>query len=142
MADVFTREKRSEIMRSIKGKNTKPEMFVRRALHAAGYRFRTNVRGMPGTPDVLFTKRRAVVQVHGCFWHSHDCDWGHGKRPKTNKKYWHKKLDDNVARDLRSRQMLEAMGFSVAVVWECDIAKRPLRVVRCLKAFLGARRVE
>lgn len=110
---------RSRIMSAIRGKDTKPEMVVRSALHNAGLRFRLHRRDLPGTPDIVLPKHRAVVMVHGCFWHHHGCRksvW-----PKTRAEFWRKKILANVDRDRRTSYFLRAAGWREFVVWECEI---------------------
>lgn len=107
VADTMTREERSALISRIRGADTKPELFIRRSLHALGYRFRTHVRELPGSPDLVFSKRRSVVFVHGCFWHRHGCKMSHV--PKSRRAFWESKFADNMERDKRDRkQLLEA----------------------------------
>jgi DNA mismatch endonuclease (patch repair protein) len=108
------------MMRAIRGKNTKPEMLVRRALHAAGYRFRLHRRDLPGTPDVVLPRYRIVVQVNGCWWHGHDCPRGQ-RRPSTNVEYWGPKLERNKQRQATAEASLIAADWTVVTVWECDL---------------------
>ena len=112
-------ETRSRIMRAIKGKNTGPEMRVRRLTHGMGFRYRLHGRGLPGRPDLVFRPRRKVIFVHGCFWHQHDCTKGN-RTPKTNRAYWTHKLRRNVARDSENQAQLQALGWDVLVIWECE----------------------
>lgn len=119
--DVFSPEKRSAIMRAVKSKDTKPELRLRRALHALGFRYRLNVKDLPGKPDLVFPKHRAVLFVHGCFWHGHNCKRGR-RKPKTNAKYWQEKIAKNRARDTKNIEALKAMGWRVLIVWECEIS--------------------
>jgi DNA mismatch endonuclease, patch repair protein len=109
------------MMAGIRGANTAPELFVRRALHALGFRYRLGGRGLPGKPDLVFPKYRAVVFIHGCFWHSHGCSYF--KWPKTNPEFWREKLQGNVARDKRVAKELKSAGWSVLTIWECDLRK-------------------
>jgi DNA mismatch endonuclease (patch repair protein) len=118
--DIFSKKKRSEIMRAVKGRDTKPELKIRRALHARGFRYRLNDKRLPGSPDLVFPKHRAVLFVHGCFWHGHDC--ARGKRlPKSNARYWREKIARNVKRDAEARAALRRMGWRVKISWECDL---------------------
>ena len=106
-------------MSRVKGKNTKPELQVRSLLHRAGFRFRLSSKKVPGKPDIVLPKYKAVVLVHGCFWHGHDCyrfSW-----PKTRKKFWKKKIEGNRERDARYLRELKAEGWRVCVVWECAL---------------------
>ena len=112
-------EVRSRIMRAIKGTNTRPEMRVRRLTHGMGFRYRLHGRGLPGRPDLVFRPRRKVIFVHGCFWHQHDCAKGH-RTPRTNRAYWTYKLRRNVERDGENQTQLQALGWDVLVVWECE----------------------
>lgn len=119
-SDVFDAATRSQVMRAVKGKDTRPEKAVRSLLHSLGYRFRLHRKDLPGSPDIVFPGRRAVVFVHGCFWHGHDCKRGR-RIPKSNRDYWKKKLAGNVSRDAQNQSELEAMNWAVLVVWECEI---------------------
>lgn len=119
MADVFTARKRSEVMARIRAKDTKPELAVRRALHALGYRFRLHDHSLPGRPDIVMRKHATIVDVRGCFWHGHQCL--KGRVPGNNRAYWAPKLADNKARDRRNARRLRAMGWHVVTIWECDI---------------------
>jgi DNA mismatch endonuclease (patch repair protein) len=106
-------------MSAIRGKDTAPELRVRRGLHALGLRYRLHRRDLPGKPDLVLPKYRAVVFVHGCFWHMHRCPFGRPK-PATNTTFWEEKRSGNVARDKRNRRALEAEGWRVFVIWECE----------------------
>lgn len=119
MTDVVDAATRSRMMAGIQGKDTKPEIFLRKALHAMGYRYRLGGCGLPGKPDLVFPSRRAVVFVHGCFWHRHDCKYF--KWPSTNKDFWETKLNANTARDSRTVSQLKNSGWTVLVVWECEL---------------------
>jgi len=119
MADVFSKEKRSEVMSRIGSKNTKPELAFRKALHRLGYRFRVHVTALPGKPDIVLPKYYTAIQVRGCFWHSHNCIDGH--LPKSNKGYWKPKLQRNKSRDRRNDQALRKLGWRVVRVWECQL---------------------
>lgn len=122
MVDKFSKETRSYVMSRIRGKDTKPEMLVRSYLFSRGLRFRKNDRRYPGSPDVVLPKYNTVVFVHGCFWHHHEgCRYA--TMPKSNVEYWEKKLYGNVERDERNRKELEAMGWKVIIVWECQLKK-------------------
>jgi DNA mismatch endonuclease, patch repair protein len=121
-------------MARIKGKDTGPEKAVRSILHALGYRFRLHRRSLPGSPDIVFPGRKAVVCVHGCFWHGHGCKQA-SYAPKSNADFWSRKLTQNIARDARTRAELEALGWRVLVVWECEI-KKSVIIAERLQAFL------
>ncbi len=119
-ADVFSPEKRSAIMRAVKSENTKPEIALRKALFSLGFRYRLNVKNLPGKPDLVFPKHRTVIFVHGCFWHGHNCK--RGKRvPKTNRAYWTEKIARNKARDRKNAAALRRLGWRVVTIWECKI---------------------
>ena len=126
-------------MARIRGVDTKPELWVRRALHAQGYRFRLHVRGLPGKPDIVFAKRRTAVFVHGCFWHRHGCK--KTTHPKSRQDYWQDKFATNVARDQRNAEALTADGWRIFVVWECEV-ERDQTLLDRLSEFLGPPRSE
>lgn len=122
MADVMTPEQRSRCMAAIKGKDTKPEMIVRKYLFSRGLRFRVQVRKLPGKPDIVLPKYRAVIFVNGCFWHGHEgCKYY--RLPKSNIEFWENKIKNNKDRDARNEEQLTALGWRVIRVWECDIRK-------------------
>jgi DNA mismatch endonuclease (patch repair protein) len=116
--DVFTREQRSAVMRRVKGRDTGPELAVRRILRAAGVGYRLGGAGLPGRPDLVMKGRRVVVFVHGCFWHGHDCRRG-ARAPKANAAYWSAKIARNRARDAAAEAALREAGWRVITVWEC-----------------------
>lgn len=109
-------------MAAIGGKDTKPEMQIRKALHSRGFRYRLNDRRLPGRPDIVLPKYSAVIFVHGCFWHGHDCHLF--KWPKTRESFWREKIATNVERDERRIAELQQMGWRVATVWECALRGR------------------
>lgn len=119
MADTRTAEQRRKIMQAVQGKDTGPEWVVRRLLHGEGYRYRLHDRRLPGRPDIVFPGRRKTIFVHGCFWHGHDC--AKGRLPKTRLDYWAPKIEANRERDARKRADLEALGWTVCVIWQCEI---------------------
>jgi DNA mismatch endonuclease (patch repair protein) len=119
MADVVSRAIRSRMMSGIRSKNTRPEMLIRRGLFARGFRYRLHARGLPGNPDIVLPKYRAVVMVHGCFWHRHGC--GLFKWPSSNAAFWRAKLNRNRLVDRRANQGLLALGWRVSIVWECAL---------------------
>jgi DNA mismatch endonuclease (patch repair protein) len=119
MTDVHTTEQRSRNMSAIKGKNTKPELRVRSALHAMGYRFRLHRKDLPGKPDIVLARHRLALFVHGCFWHCHECRWGRVV-PATRPEFWAAKRGGNVERDLVKQNALRAQGWKVATIWECE----------------------
>lgn len=106
-------------MRSVRRERTKPEMVLRRALHGYGYRFLTNVKGLPGSPDIVFSARRKTIFVHGCFWHRHS-ECRYASTPKTRTEFWEEKFARNVERDARKLDQLEAAGWQTLTVWECE----------------------
>jgi DNA mismatch endonuclease (patch repair protein) len=110
---------RSAIMRSVKSKNTRPELVVRRLIHSLGYRYRLHVKALPGNPDLVFPSRRKIINIHGCFWHGHDCRRG-ARLPKENSDYWREKLTRNRDRDLQSEKELQVAGWDVLTIWECE----------------------
>jgi DNA mismatch endonuclease (patch repair protein) len=120
MTDVYSTEKRSAVMRRVKGKNTTPELTVRKALTALGARYRLHRKDLPGKPDIVLPGRRLALFVHGCFWHGHDCARG-ARVPKQNRDYWVGKVGRNRARDEASREALTALGWRVETIWECDL---------------------
>lgn len=115
-----TREVRSRIMRAVKGRDTVPEMVVRRLAHGMGYRFRVCRKDLPGCPDLVFPRLRKVIFVHGCFWHGHDCARG-ARVPKGNRSYWVKKVAGNSTRDQKNLAQLSQSGWKSLVIWECGI---------------------
>ena len=120
MTDVYGPEKRSAVMARVKGKNTSPELKVRKALTRLGARYRLHRKDLPGSPDIVLPGRRLAIFVHGCFWHGHDCARG-ARVPKANRDYWVAKVDRNRARDAASRAALAALGWRVETIWECDL---------------------
>lgn len=134
MVDTFSPEKRSSIMRQVKGRDTNPELNVRRLVWALGFRYRLCAKDLPGKPDLVFRGRRKVVFVHGCFWHGHDCPRG-SRIPATHQEYWRKKIAGNVARDAEHVAKLQQLGWQVLVVWECELKERA-KLIISLKAFL------
>jgi len=134
VSDRFSKAVRSAIMARIKRANTKPEMKVRRLLHSLGYRFRTQLKGVPGRPDVAFIKKRKAVFIHGCFWHSHDgCP--HARIPSTRTDFWRNKFARNKERDQRLIGAATDQGWSTIVIWECELDQANLSTR--LRNFLG-----
>lgn len=134
MSDVFPKEKRSWIMSRVKGRDTKPELLVRSFVHRMGFRFRIHGRDLPGNPDIVLPRHGKVIFVHGCFWHGHKRCL-RSKRPTTHKRFWNKKLDQNIKRDERFRRMLRRKGWRVLVVWQCETRKQE-KLLRKLEGFL------
>ena len=119
MSDVHSADVRSKNMRAIKNKDTRPEILIRKALHARGLRFRLHVKTLPGTPDIVLPKFRTVIFVNGCFWHGHRCHLS--KTPKTRTEFWLSKISDNMSRDVLAYSKLSDAGWRTAVIWECGI---------------------
>ena len=117
--DVHSPEQRSYNMSRIKGKNTKPELLVRKWLWSRGYRYRLHWKDLPGKPDIVFPRQRKAVFVNGCFWHKHDCRYF--KWPRTNSEFWKKKIYENVRRDQKIYQDLISDGWNYFIVWECEL---------------------
>lgn len=122
MADVVDAATRSRMMAGIRGKDTRPEMILRRGLHARGFRYRLHVRRLPGSPDLVFTRRRAVIFIHGCFWHGHGCHLF--RLPATRREFWESKIEGNRARDKATEAALRADGWRVLTIWECALKGR------------------
>jgi DNA mismatch endonuclease, patch repair protein len=128
--DRLTKERRSWNMSRIRGNNTAPELLVRSALHRMGYRFRLNRKDLPGKPDIVLPKYRLAILVHGCYWHRHNgCRYCY--IPKSNMSFWEAKFAKNIARDAEVRRLLEAAGWRVFTIWECE-AKRPETLEKAL----------
>lgn len=127
MVDSIDQAARSALMSKIRGKNTRPELIVRKLVYAAGYRYRLHVRKLPGSPDLVFAGRKKVIFVHGCFWHLHD-NCKAARIPKTRVEYWSEKLNGNKLRDKRSVVALHQEGWGILVIWECEL--RDLEILR------------
>lgn len=134
VVDRLSPEKRSALMSRIGPKNTKPELTVRRLLHAAGWRYRLHRKGLPGTPDIVFGPRKVALFVHGCFWHGHHCRLG--RLPKTRPEFWSEKIAGNRARDARKVEQLMAQGWRVMTVWQCSL-KNPDLALCQMEDFLN-----
>lgn len=120
MADKFSQEKRSIIMSHISGKETKPEILVRKYLFEKGFRYRKNVKSLPGTPDIVLPKYRTAIFIHGCFWHGHEgCP--KSKLPNTRRDFWEKKISENINRDKKDINNLIADNWNVITIWQCEI---------------------
>lgn len=131
--DRITKEHRSWNMSRIRGKNTAPEMLVRRFLYSQGIRYRLHAK-LPGKPDVVIRKNSAALFVNGCFWHGHNCKFA--VTPKSNTKFWQSKISGNVERDQRNRQQLEVDGWKVLTVWECELEKDRDRTLQNILSFM------
>ena len=138
--DHLTKSKRSWNMSRIRSKDTCPELILRSSLHRLGYRYRLHQSSLPGKPDIVLPKYKAVILVHGCFWHKHlKCKLA--ATPKSNILFWRKKLDGNVSRDARNIQLLKASGYLVLIVWECQLSNdKVLKIVRSLDKKLDRRK--
>lgn len=119
MIDIVNESTRSKMMAGIKNKNTKPELIVRKALHATGFRYSLHDKNLPGKPDLVFPKYKAVIFIHGCFWHQHNCHLF--KWPKTRSEFWKTKITGNVERDRRQIEELKNQGWRVLIIWECRL---------------------
>jgi DNA mismatch endonuclease (patch repair protein) len=125
MADIWSKEKRSEVMSKIRSQNTHPEKLLRSILFKEGFRFRIHKKDLPGKPDIVLSKYKIAVFVHGCFWHFHK-DCREGRVPDTNSKFWKEKLSKNVQRDQKHIIDLQNLGWNVIVVWECELTKNTI----------------
>jgi DNA mismatch endonuclease (patch repair protein) len=133
--DTLSPEQRSERMSRVRGRDTKPELLVRKALHALGYRYRLHDKKLPGTPDLTFPGRRKAIFVHGCFWHRHEgCSLA--RMPKSRLEFWRPKLEGNRVRDAVKLEHLRALGWDVMVVWECQLRELDELVTR-IEIFLN-----
>lgn len=132
--DTLTPEQRSAAMAAVTGKNTRPEMTVRKLLFSLGYRYRLHAKDLPGRPDIVFRKRRCVIFVNGCFWHGHDCP--RGTAPSSNIEFWRKKIGKNRVRDARVEDELRRSEWRVLTVWQCE-TKAPEQLRGRLSRFLG-----
>lgn len=134
--DKLSPERRSANMRQIRSKGTTPEVVLRSLVHRLGYRFRLHRKDLPGKPDLVFSARRKVIFLHGCFWHQH-VGCREGRLPGSKREYWEPKLANNRERDASNRARLEAQGWGVLTVWECELAKDPKAISRMIVRFLG-----
>lgn len=137
MVDVVDSATRSRMMAGIRARNTKPEILIRSLLHKQGFRFRLHVRNLPGKPDIVLPRYNAVIFVHGCFWHGHECHFF--KWPKTRPDFWHAKIAHNRENDLKAMTALKKAGWRVGVVWECAVrgaGKDAERVARRMSDWL------
>jgi DNA mismatch endonuclease (patch repair protein) len=137
VTDVYSSEKRSAVMRRVKARDTTPERKVRKALTGLGARYRLHRKDLPGSPDVVMPGRRLALFVHGCFWHGHDCARG-ARVPKQNRDYWTAKVGRNRARDAAAREALEAQGWRVETLWECELKDEAALTARLAKLLAPA----
>lgn len=136
MSDVFTTAKRSWVMSQIRGKDTEPEKTVRSFLHRQGFRFRLHAKALPGKPDIVLRKYRTAIFVHGCFWHHHArCKYA--VYPKHRKGFWRNKIDGTVIRDHQAVNMLRRAGWSVAIIWECELRNDSRSLEKLAKRIAG-----
>lgn len=131
-SDHLSLDERSRNMAKVRGRDTGPELAVRRALFAAGFRYRLHARNLPGHPDIVLARYQTAVFVHGCFWHGHDCR--RSKRPNSNRAFWDKKLDGNIARDRNAQEALRDQGWNVDIVWGCSLNEDIQRLIKRLSA--------
>ena len=123
--DTVSKKKRSEIMSKIRGKNTLPELQVRKFLFSKGFRYRLHDKSLPGTPDIVSKKNKLAIQVRGCFWHGHRCN--KGGFPKRNRKFWKTKIKDNKERDKKNDRKIKSLGFKSIIIWECELKKNKFK---------------
>jgi DNA mismatch endonuclease, patch repair protein len=132
--DVVSPKRRSEIMSRIRGKDTTPELIVRKLVYSMGYRYRLHYSKLPGKPDLVFPGRKKVIFVHGCFWHGHEgCP--KGSLPKTKLDYWRPKLEENKRRDAEKQEALKELGWQILIIWQCELKKIKL-IKRSIMTFL------
>lgn len=136
MTDKVDAATRSRIMARVKGKDTSPEMIVRKAIHAAGFRFRLHRKDLPGKPDIVLSKYKTVVFIHGCFWHGHKCK--HFRMPSSNVTYWNEKIERNIRRDAIAMESLISAGWKVYVIWECDLSSGIERLLEDLNKNINS----
>lgn len=123
MTDIFSKDKRSSIMAKISGKNTAPEILVRKYLFAHGFRFRVNDKRFPGTPDIVLPKYKTIIFVNGCFWHGHE-NCKAARLPKSNNSFWTNKIAQNIERDRKVQSQLQQMGYRILIIWECQLKSK------------------
>ena len=126
MSDIFSQTKRSDIMSKISSKDTKPEILVRKFLFSKGFRYRINVKTLPGKPDIVLPKYKTIIFVNGCFWHGHNCK--KGKLPSSNTDFWKEKISNNKSRDDKNSDLLVKLGWKVIIIWQCEISKIDNRI--------------
>jgi DNA mismatch endonuclease (patch repair protein) len=128
--DIWDKEKRSKVMSKIRSKNTNPELTLRKALFAKGFRYRINDKKLPGKPDIVFPKYKTAIFIHGCFWHGHeDCNCKIAHIPKSNVEYWSNKIAKNKKRDAENYTKMQALGWNVITIWECEISKKNIGAI-------------
>lgn len=137
MPDTVSQERRSEIMSHIKSKNTSIELLVRRKLHSLGYRFRVNYKPLPGKPDIVFTKKRIAIFIHGCFWHEHEVGCRYSHKSQSRQAYWNEKIAKTKLRDSVQIKELSENGWKVIVIWECEIKDKFESTIDRLISLIG-----
>ena len=120
MSDIYSKSKRSSIMSKISGKDTKPEILVGKYLFSKGFRFRKNIKDLPGKPDIVLPKYKTIIFINGCFWHGHE-NCKKATLPATNTEFWREKISGNIIRDKGNIQKLIGMGYKVIIVWQCEL---------------------
>ena len=133
MADTMHQDVRSKVMSRIRSRDTRPELFVRRTVWSQGFRYRLNVRRLPGTPDLVLARYGVILFVQGCFWHQHGCS--KSRRPSSNLDYWEPKLNRNVDRDAHNHAKLRDLGWTVITIWECRLQEDTCEALRFLKTL-------
>ena len=123
MSDIYSKQKRSQIMSKISGKNTKPEIIIRKLIHSLGYRYRLHKKELPGKPDIVFPKYHKVIFVNGCFWHGHS-KCSRSKLPTTNQNFWTNKITGNKKKDKSNYTRLKKLGWNYLIIWQCEISKK------------------
>lgn len=131
MGDIYNEVERSKLMSKISGKETKPEVTVRKYLYSKGFRYFKNVNSLPGKPDIVLQKYLVVLFINGCFWHGHNCKYG--KLPETNRTFWEGKIMQTIERDHRNMNELQNLGWKVIIVWECELRNETIRSTRLIK---------
>ena len=136
MTDRITKEQRSKNMSQIRSKDTSIELKVRKYLFSLGYRYRVNYKELPGKPDIVFTKKKIAIFIHGCYWHGHNCNSRYAHISKSNTNYWNTKIQRNQERDKRNIEQLEKDGWKVIVLWECEIKDNLKKKSKYILSFL------
>ncbi len=131
MTDIYSKNKRSQIMSKISRKETEPEILARKFLFEKGFRYRKNDKRYPGKPDIVLPKYKTVIFIHGCFWHGHNCRAG--KLPETKKEFWQNKISSNIVRDKKNQYLLENLGWKVIVIWQCELKNKKIRTEKLKK---------
>lgn len=137
MPDTVSKERRSEIMSHIMSKNTSIELLVRKQLFALGYRYRVNYKQLPGKPDIVFTKKKCAIFIHGCFWHGHEIGCRYSHIPQSRREYWTAKISRTKERDISHIEKLKSDGWRVLTIWECEIRKDFSDVISRIQQFIN-----